>query len=201
MFIPDCSITQHSVPEYIYSESLFKDDDVIFLRCNGILDHACLSFDARNVKIDNDNSKKEICLSCIKKRNIFQKNSNYKNYNLENYVTKSDVKKIMNIIDSYDHKNLLNIKYKGVAVGLYCAYELIINNKRNNVQFNKNDYEYKYFKYKILNSCIILSALESLLTKYSFKAFYSYNPLYSHNRCAAVYLRKWDYLHLVIMRE
>ena len=165
---------------------MFKDDDVIFLRCNGILNHACLSFDARNVKISDNNLKNKICLNCIKKRNIFKNNSKFKSFNLDYFVSQNDLEKIKNTIYSYDHKYLIKFKFKGVAVGLFCLYEIILNGKKNDLNFNEDDYE--YYKAKILNSCVIISALELLLLKYSIKSFYTYNPLYSHNRCAVEYL-------------
>ena len=185
---PDCSIKQHSVPEFIYSESLYKEEDVIILRCDGILNNACLTFDAFNVNYTDNDLKNKTCRNCIKKRTIIESNSKFKSFTLDYFVSTKDLNNIKSSIDEWKNENLIKYHYKGIEVGRYCLYELILKNKKNDLILSDDDYF--FYRAKILNSCIIIFALELLLNKYRFKSFYAYNPLYSHNRCASLYLQK-----------
>ncbi len=193
LFSPFSYIYQHSYPEHLIGESLSsKGHDVVFMRCDGVLNKFCPSMEAAGLLPESsDEKKKKICAECQGNSVSFDKKSSYKTVYIGEFLTLDDFNLVDALIalESGKKTSAENFEFDGTPFGRICSYELILHFKKMSIEC-LDDKQKAYFYAQLRGSLLSYLAMKNHLKTEKYSHALIYSPQYAINHSASIVLEQ-----------
>ena len=181
-FSPYSAIWLASMPESLIARELQNaGHEIHMLRCDKTLNKYCPSMTSHGLEFNSSETlKSKICSSCVKSRDIIDKELNLPHSVFRDYISDSDLEEIDQSVDLITYENWEQFKINGIEIGKYATYEVFLNHKIS----DKSEIESIWDEYiNNLKQCLIAHfAVLKYLARYKIDRIVVYNSLYSLNR-------------------
>jgi hypothetical protein len=181
-FSPLQEIKTHALKEAVMAKSIKKEGHQIFyVSCNGIFSNLCIPMSGGGLSVQSGKNEKETyCKRCKDRQKLVSKFLNCKIYFIDDFIDEDNLKCIDQMVTDIRMSDIENFKFEGLDIARYSSYEIIINRKKNSLNFKMDEWlDYKeYFK----NSLITFFAMKKILKLNDYNAIFIHNGLYSINR-------------------
>ncbi len=170
------------MPESLIARELQNaGHEIHMLRCDKTLNKYCPSMTSHGLEFNSSETlKSKICTSCVKSRDITDKELNLPHSVFRDYITDSDLDEIDRIIELITSENWEQFNINGIEIGKYATYEVFLNHKIS----DKSKITLIWDEYiNNLKQCVIANfAVSKYLARYEIDRIVVYNSLYSLNR-------------------
>lgn len=191
VFAPHSAIWPHTYPEALVLDSLRQSGlEIHYVTCNRTFAKHCICMIAAQVPVTADAATREsICVKCVSNANLVKNHFSFKTTSLQNHLTDADRALAKNTAAQSTLKQLLEYELETVPVGKLALYELLLQHKKSNFDFN--DEQNLQFRASIEHCILTLLAMKKLMQAISPEYFAVYNSLYSVNAVARVIAKKF----------
>jgi hypothetical protein len=181
-FSPHSAIWVHAFPEALVAEALAQHgNEIVYVGCGGLLKSHCIPMAARAVPFDAPASTKErVCRLCGNYKRILRKRFDLGGMDLTDIVNEEDFRVAADLSSSVTRENCLELIVDGVEVGRISTYELLMQNKKLEMNFDEG--EWRQYQASLRNSILILRVMRRILELTHPDRIVVYNALYSPNR-------------------
>lgn len=180
-FSPHSAVWQHSFPEALVAECLQQNGhEVIYVGCGGLLSSYCISMSAFGIPFDALRSKKErVCKVCKSNDKILRSNFGFSGPQLSDLVEENDISIATELASNITKSNFLEFTVDGIAVGKLALYELLLDAKKNKLEFTKEEWN-RYISV-VQNGIAVLKGMNKAIDHNKPDRILAYNTHYSIN--------------------
>lgn len=181
-FAPHSAIWIHAFPEALLAESLMRQGhEIVYVGCGGIFNNYCVAMSACGIKFSEQSEKKRrICRSCALNKQILCSNFKFNGFDLTEQQTTNDLQDADTVLLKTTPQNCLDLTIDGVDVGKFALYELLLESKKNNLDFSPE--EWIHYQSNLKNTILTLRIMQRVFKKLQPDAVIVYNSLYTVNR-------------------
>jgi hypothetical protein len=171
--------TEIELAEIKKKESLGEES--LILSCNRSFNFYCHSMSAFGLDENSSDEKKiEICNRCIKSNSFREEYVGVKTEFIDTYLTKQDLKDIMLFKNSLNLSQWESIKFDGIKVGKFSAYEIFLRYKV--INSNLDTKLLSYINKQIEYCALVVRIANNFFKKNDIQSSYVYNDLYALNK-------------------
>ena len=123
---------------------------------------------------------KKICKLCIDTKNLYLRNSNFKNVLINNYISNFEIKKINSILEQVTKDNFMELKIFDIEISRYTLFNFLVSQKKSDLFFS--DFEFERFKIRLKDSLKSLYGFKNILSKNKYDYVVAFSTEYSLNR-------------------
>ena len=183
-FAPHAEIWVHAFPEALIAESLAQHGhEIVYVTCDRQFAEYCIPMSAASLRFgSSDVEKKKICASCQKTARLITSKFGFRGRTLGTALNERDREEIANTVAIATPDNFLEIRVDGVDVGRFALYELLLNHKKQSLQFSSA--EWAEYLVQLKNSLVSLFACRRILDEERPERLVVYNSLYAVNNVA-----------------
>ena len=183
---PHAGIWVHAFPEALVAESLTRGGhDVLYLGCRGIMRTQCVTHFAYKVYADSpENEREAVCRRCRHMSELIQHQFGFNRVDIEDLVGGEDKLQIEQSLASVNRDNFLDFQYKGLPVGRFALYQVLLLGKK--LDFDFTDREWEIYRGDLKGCLYVLAAVGRLLDREKFDSLVTSNSLYGVHQTAAV---------------
>ncbi|MCA2882098.1 MAG: capsule biosynthesis protein [Microcystis sp. M046S1] len=182
LFSPHSAIWIHAFPEALIAEALQQENHrIVYVGCGEEFQSFCVCMSAYGLKqSSSEQEKKAICKICNKQKEIIKNNFKFDGYDISKLVTETERARTELILQKTTFQNFLELKIDGIELGRIALYELLLQYKKSNLNFSKN--EWSSYLISLKNTLISFFASRRILDKEKPDRVLTYNSLYSVNQ-------------------
>lgn len=187
-YSPHAGVAYFSGPEAALAAELQRlGHEVFYTTCRRTLRPYCVTMSANALHQDSpEKEKNRICNKCEKSADFLIKRYNLKNsFNLNEFLNEEDQKTIKTLISKITKENYLNFEYLGVPVGHKALYEILLQHKKSELEFNET--EWRHYEIALKTSLKSLIAGSRIIDKLKPDLIICYNTQYSANGVIEAY--------------
>jgi hypothetical protein len=181
-FAPHSEIWIHAFPEALVAEALKQHGhEIVYIGCGRLLRSHCVVMSAHSVPFSATPAAKDrICRSCGKNLRVLRDNFSFNGPDLGSLANESDMSMAEELIASTPSAEHVNLVLDGVEVGRVALYEMVIQRKRGNLNFDAA--EAMRYRASLKNVIVVLQVVKRLFDELKPDRVVLYNALYSVNR-------------------
>ena len=181
-FAPHSAIWIHAFPEALVAEVLSQaGNEIIYVGCGGLLSSYCVSMIAQGVQFEATQSERErVCSLCKQNKEILRTRFKFDGPDLSDTVNDEDLQGVDALVRSVTPKSCMDLVVNGVDVGRIALYELLIQNKKVEINFKSG--EWQRYQASLRNAILVLRVMQRILSLERPDRIVVYNALYSVNR-------------------
>lgn len=183
---PHAAIWVHAFPEALIAESLGQNGhEIVYVTCDRQFSGYCASMTAAGLMHDSpDSEKARICRGCRQSAGIIGKNFGFRSHSIGEFLQGPDHQRVAELVGNVRRDNFLDLCVEGVAVGRLATYELLLNRKKQSLEFSEA--EWAEYKTQLGNALRSLFAARRLLDTERPDRIVVYNSLYAVNHVACL---------------
>jgi len=184
-FSPFANIWEHSFPEALVAESFAQHSvDVTTVRCGGMLQVHCVAMSAAGVGPDASlKTRQQVCRACMKRRDLLTSATNLPTLILDEWQTEADSATVERMCAEVRQDDWTGLEIDGIPLGRYAAYEVWLNNKLVNTNFDGVVWE--QYLGQLHNTLATFLAAKRVIASDPPDAVVLYNDHYSVNHAFA----------------
>lgn len=192
-FSPHSYFTVHSLPEKVVANALLtNNNEIISVGCNGLYSSFCVCMTAHKYNIDNK-IKQSICKECKFNRNKLINNNNFKNINIDDFISDIEINFVNDEVLMLNQLSFLDYTWNSIPISRYALYEFLLNRKLNSTTFD-ND-EWNEYKIHFKNALFTAIAGYKILNDFKPDRLTTYNSNYSVNHIICALADKCNIPH------
>jgi hypothetical protein len=172
----------HSFPQHVVARELRDSgDQVLHLRCRGVLKGYCNAMGARGLKeTATDIEKEEVCRSCRKRTGLLGIRSGMEDVYLEDQLTTIDRAAVDAYVDSVNDASWTEVKLEGISVARLSSYEFYLHHKLNSLTIPEE--LWGVFLGYVRRAALVLMGAKKVIDNWKPDKVLVYNALYGcHN--------------------
>jgi len=179
-FSPYAGIWEHSFPEATTLKALTNIAEIKYIGCNGLFDSFCITMSAKGITPHASLSeKRKVCSDCIAKKKLIKDNYEFNSVDIDDYVNDAVKANVTASLNKISKDNFMEFAIDGVELGKISVYEIVLNNKKNNIKFDDN--EWSDYLNSLENSLYTYYFMIDIIRQYCPDRILVYNSLYSTN--------------------
>jgi hypothetical protein len=181
-FAPHSAIWIHAFPEALVAEAAMqRGHEIFYVGCGGLLNSHCVAMSGCGVSFEATAAAKErVCVLCKNNANILREEFGLSGVNLVDVVSQDDVAFADALVASTTPENFSDVKLDGIEIGRIALYELLIQNKKNDLVFSA--IEWQRYRASLKNVVMVLRGAKWIFADVKPDRVVLYNALYSVNR-------------------
>ncbi len=181
---PHAAIWVHAFPEALLAESLAKNGhEIIYVTCDREFSGYCAPMTAAGLLHDSPAAAKaRICTRCQHSAGTIKRNFGFRGNSIGDYLDAADRQQVAKLVGEVTRENFLDLRVDGVTVGRFATYELLLNRKKQSLEFT--DGEWDEYATHLGNALRSLIACRRILDVEKPDRIVVYNSLYAVNHVA-----------------
>ena len=164
------------------AEALAREGhEVVHVGCGGIYRRFCISMRAMGLEFDaDDNARAAVCRDCDARKRILRDSFGFAASDLSELLTGEDMIDTEKAVATVTRDNFLDFSVSEVPVGRLALYELILDHKKQDLQFSEP--EWQAYRVALNHAVLTIRAADRLFEQHRPDRVVVYNGLYSVNR-------------------
>ncbi len=181
-FAPHSAIWVHAFPEALIAESLRQSGhDVVYVTCGEILQDQCVAMNAVGMDFRTPLPERvSVCSRCNARKKILKRRLGLHGYDLAEVLQAEDRDQLQTVLESVSPHNFLELEMRGVPVGRYALYEVLLDRKK--IDLDLSEEEWLQYLAALRGAVLALLAGRRILDREAPDRIVVYNSLYSVNR-------------------
>jgi len=174
-FSPFSAIWQHAFPEALVANSLFDDNEILYLACDGELGAGCMSMFAHQLtEKSNSHERENVCNNCRQQRNLLTEALNVKPAFIKDYISNEEMSLVESLLSGIQKTTPDKFYYEGFPFGRYALHETIIHYKLTNLS-EMDEEEFSDFCNNLKNVLIVFFAIKHYVAEHNPDRVVTYN--------------------------
>lgn len=181
-FAPHSAVWIHAFPEALAAEALAQQGhEIVYVGCGGSLGSYCISMSALGMPFEAPLAdKQKVCGKCRGNERILRERFGFVGPNLVDIIDAEDRRVAEQFAAGVTPQNCLDLQVDGIEVGRIASYELLVQAKKKEIEFT--DAEWLRYQASLINTIMVLKAVQRLLDQARPDRVIVYNALYAVHR-------------------